>query len=106
MSFELNDLSPAELDALVESAKAAKSAAFERQVNDLKAAVEKVKADAAALGINVKDLLIEKKPTEIRYRDPSNDESTWTGRGPKPKWLKDAIAAGASLEQFAVAVAE
>jgi DNA-binding protein H-NS len=26
---------------------------------------------------------------------------TWTGMGPKPKWLKDAIAGGKKLEEFA-----
>lgn len=26
--------------------------------------------------------------------------NTWGGRGPRPKWLKDALAGGASLEQF------
>lgn len=103
MSFELNELSPTELDALVESAKAAKAAARERLVNDFKASVEKVKADAVALGLNAKDFFVEKRVAAIRYRDPANDGNTWTGRGPKPKWLKDSIANGASLEQFAVA---
>jgi DNA-binding protein H-NS len=27
--------------------------------------------------------------------------NTWGGRGPRPKWLKDALANGAQLEQFA-----
>jgi len=26
--------------------------------------------------------------------------NTWGGRGPRPKWLRDALAGGASLEQF------
>jgi DNA-binding protein H-NS len=26
--------------------------------------------------------------------------NTWGGRGPRPKWLKDALANGGSLEQF------
>lgn len=27
--------------------------------------------------------------------------NVWSGRGPRPKWLKDAMAAGKSLEEFA-----
>jgi DNA-binding protein H-NS len=27
--------------------------------------------------------------------------NTWGGRGPRPKWLKDALAGGARLEDFA-----
>lgn len=34
-----------------------------------------------------------------QYRDDSGN--TWSGFGPRPRWLKDALAAGAPLEQFA-----
>jgi DNA-binding protein H-NS len=40
------------------------------------------------------------KRTAQQYRDDSGN--TWSGFGPRPRWLKDALAAGASLEQFAV----
>jgi DNA-binding protein H-NS len=42
-----------------------------------------------------------KKPDapQAAYADGSGN--TWGGRGPRPKWLKDALASGASLEQFA-----
>lgn len=36
----------------------------------------------------------------ISYRDASG--KTWGGRGPKPKWLAEAIAGGKSLEDFRV----
>ena len=32
----------------------------------------------------------------------SDGAKSWSGRGPKPKWLKDAIDAGKSLEEFRV----
>ncbi|MCR5863706.1 H-NS histone family protein [Aquincola sp. J276] len=35
-----------------------------------------------------------------RYRDPSGN--VWGGRGPRPKWLREAIASGRKLEEFAV----
>ncbi|WP_367105215.1 H-NS family nucleoid-associated regulatory protein [uncultured Psychrobacter sp.] len=44
---------------------------------------------------------LEKKRS-IKYRNTDNSEETWTGRGRKPTWLVDALAAGKNLEDFAV----
>lgn len=38
--------------------------------------------------------------TQPRYRDESGN--VWGGRGPRPKWLREAISAGRKLEEFAV----
>jgi DNA-binding protein H-NS len=35
-----------------------------------------------------------------KYRD--NDGNVWSGRGPRPKWLRDAIGSGKRLEEFAI----
>lgn len=35
-----------------------------------------------------------------KYRDGSGN--VWSGRGPRPRWLKDALSKGAKLEQFSV----
>lgn len=40
-------------------------------------------------------------PNPGRYKSADGKHS-WSGRGMKPRWLKDAIAAGATLESFAV----
>jgi DNA-binding protein H-NS len=37
--------------------------------------------------------------TQIRYRDQAGN--TWSGMGPQPRGLKEAVAAGTSLEQVA-----
>lgn len=37
----------------------------------------------------------------VKYRDRATG-ATWSGRGIKPRWLADALAAGLSLEAFAV----
>jgi DNA-binding protein H-NS len=39
----------------------------------------------------------------VKYRDAAGN--TWTGRGSKPRWLAAAMAAGQSLESFAVSEA-
>jgi DNA-binding protein H-NS len=35
-----------------------------------------------------------------KYRD--DEGRTWVGRGKRPQWLRDALAAGKKLEDFAV----
>jgi DNA-binding protein H-NS len=37
----------------------------------------------------------------VRFRDDAGN--TWTGRGPQPKWMKDAIAGGKALDDLKVA---
>ena len=36
----------------------------------------------------------------VKFRDEAGN--TWVGRGPRPHWLRDALAAGKKLEDFAV----
>lgn len=36
-----------------------------------------------------------------KFRDSSGN--TWVGRGPRPQWLRDALAAGQALNSFAIA---
>jgi DNA-binding protein H-NS len=45
------------------------------------------------------------KPTaaaraEVKFRDEAG--RVWGGRGPRPKWLREAIASGRKLEEFKV----
>lgn len=40
------------------------------------------------------------KRTAQQYRDENGN--SWSGFGPRPRWLKDAVAAGSTLDQFAV----
>ncbi|WP_298971405.1 H-NS histone family protein [uncultured Psychrobacter sp.] len=44
---------------------------------------------------------LEKKRS-IKYRNTDNSEETWTGRGRKPTWLVEALAAGRELNEFAI----
>jgi DNA-binding protein H-NS len=39
-------------------------------------------------------------PATVKYRDESGN--TWGGRGPRPQWLREALNAGKSLQDFAV----
>ena len=51
----------------------------------------KTKAGKAAKGVG--------KPV-IRFKDDAGN--TWLGRGPRPLWIKDALAAGKTLGDFTV----
>lgn len=54
------------------------------------------KADAAASGRRGAGK--KKVASQVRYRDQAGN--AWSGRGPKPRWLKEALAAGQSLESL------
>lgn len=38
---------------------------------------------------------------EAKYRNAATGDS-WTGRGPRPRWLREALDAGATLEEFLI----
>lgn len=37
-----------------------------------------------------------------KYRNPADPSQTWSGRGRKPAWIKEAEAAGRPLSDFAI----
>lgn len=37
-----------------------------------------------------------------KYANPADKSQTWTGRGRQPNWIKSALAAGKSLDEFAI----
>ncbi|MGJ7491406.1 H-NS family nucleoid-associated regulatory protein [Variovorax sp. ZT4R33] len=39
-----------------------------------------------------------KRKAKVSYKDQNGN--TWSGMGPKPRWLKNALSAGATLDQF------
>lgn len=41
-----------------------------------------------------------KSAPTVKYRDDAGN--TWVGRGPRPHWLRDALASGKELQDFAV----
>ena len=37
-----------------------------------------------------------------KYRNPSNHEETWTGRGRKPHWIHTALTSGADISDLEI----
>jgi DNA-binding protein H-NS len=40
------------------------------------------------------------RASRVKFRDEAGN--TWGGRGPRPQWLRDALASGKSVEDFRV----
>jgi DNA-binding protein H-NS len=93
-------------DATIRSKKSETASVLRRQVDET----------AAALGISVSELLGLDKSSKRnasgapkttakvapKYRNTANSEQTWTGRGQKPVWLREAIEKGAKQEDFLI----
>jgi DNA-binding protein H-NS len=93
----------------------AQKAALEKQIAEAQRAaradaIAKVKALMAEYGLSAADLAGKApaapkaeggKKVAAKYRDPATGQS-WTGRGLKPKWLQAALAAGKTLDDFAL----
>jgi DNA-binding protein H-NS len=99
----LADSSISDLKNLIESASKLIEMRKEDELNNARIQVREL---AASLGVTLEDLLIEPskavKKAEVKFRNTSNADETWTGRGKKPNWLKAALENGAKIEDFAV----
>lgn len=103
--MDLSDYSIAELAKIL---KAIPGEILRRESEEKARTLKEIEALAAENGYTLDELMRlprgkavqPKKPVAIRYR--SSEGQTWTGRGRTPTWLSDAIANGASKEDFAV----
>ena len=65
-----------------------------------KGAAKKAVAKKASARKPAKKASAEKKAAKAKFSDGAGN--SWTGFGPQPKWLKEAIAGGKTLEDFKV----
>lgn len=42
------------------------------------------------------------KPVEAKYVDPNDASRKWTGRGRQPKWVKEWVDSGKSLDELRI----
>lgn len=88
--------------------------------NEVKDVVTRIKEAIATYGLTAADLglggarrgpkpgikrtagrkAVKAAKAVVRFRD--QDGNTWVGRGPRPQWLRNALASGKSVEDFAV----
>lgn len=71
------------------------------------AARAKVEALARDLGYSLAELVgtetkSSRAPAPAKYRHPENLALTWSGRGRKPQWFVEALAAGKTATDLAI----
>ena len=102
--YDLEALSLGELKKMQKDVAKAISTYEDRQKEEARA---KVEALARELGYFLAELVgIETKssraPTAAKYRHPENPALTWSGRGRKPQWFVEALAAGKTATDLAI----
>ena len=68
-------------------------------------ALEQLKHQIAVLGFSPDDLAAPKAKrgkAAAKYRDAEQPDNTWSGRGKHPRWLKDKLEQGHTLEEFLI----
>ncbi len=102
--FNLEAMSLKELRQLQKDLAKAVSTYEDRHKAEVRA---KLEAIAKKMGYSLADLIgVEVKatraPAAAKYRHPENAALTWSGRGRKPQWFVEALAAGKSADDLAV----
>ena len=78
-----------------------------REQQEVQKAREQILAIAQSVGVPLKDLLANGRGAKtgsvaVRYRHPDNAANQWTGRGRQPKWVKEWVESGKSLDKLRV----
>lgn len=103
--MELDKLTVEQLEQL---AKDASAAAKKKREDGRKELRRKLEAMVKAEGYTLFDVFPELNDVELKpvlvatHRHPEHPELTWTGQGRRPKWLVEALAAGAELDAFRI----
>ena len=101
--FDLETMSLDELKALQKQVSKAIEGYKDRE--RLKALAE-LEAKAQEMGFSLSDLLGTKKTRKgsgiPKYRHPDDAAVTWTGKGRRPAWVNEALAAGKTMEDLAI----
>ena len=102
--FNLEAMSLKELRQLQKDLAKAVSTYEDRHKADARAKLEVI---AKEMGYSLTDLIgvgvkTTRAPAVAKYRHPENAALTWSGRGRKPQWFVEALAAGKSADDPAV----
>jgi DNA-binding protein H-NS len=97
-----------QIDTLAREAEKLKRKEVEGVIGRIREAIATYGLTAADLGFEARDVPLKKtgmkpkgkRPAVAKFRD--GDGNTWVGRGARPHWLRDALASGKTLEDFAI----
>ena len=79
-----------------------------REQSDMAKAREQILAIAQSVGVPLKDLIAttgrggKTGTVAVRFRNPDNASQQWTGRGRQPKWVKEWVEGGKSIDKLRV----
>jgi DNA-binding protein H-NS len=79
----------------------------QREHQEVSKAREQILAIAQSVGVPLKDLMASAKVSKqgtvaVRFRHPDNAAQQWTGRGRQPKWVKEWVEGGKSIDKLRV----
>lgn len=104
MSIDLNSMSLKELKELQSQVARAISNYEDRKK---KQALAELEEKAREMGYSLAELtgtpaVRKRAPATAKFANPANPTDTWSGRGRKPRWFAEALAAGRKPEEMAV----
>ena len=99
LSREADKLKRKEVEGVIARIKQA-IAVYGLTAEDLGLAHSRSGRGATAKKMGLKRRAKTKRRSAPKFRDEAGN--TWVGRGPRPQWLRDALAGGKKLEDFAV----
>jgi DNA-binding protein H-NS len=102
-TMELENMTLQELKQLRKDVDKAIDTYEARQLAEVRA---KLEAQAKEMGYKLEDVLSAPKRGKAqsipKYRHPENPTLTWTGKGRKPDWFKQAIEAGMTEQDLKI----
>lgn len=79
-----------------------------REAQEVQKAREQILAIAQSVGMSPKDLIAvtgrgsKGSTVAVRYRHPDDASQQWTGRGRQPKWVKEWVDGGKSIDDLRI----
>ena len=104
--IDLTKLSIEELQAL---ARDIEQEVIARREADRERVLAQMRELAVSLGLTLEELLKQERgrerarvpATSVRFRHPENTALAWSGRGKRPQWVVEYLAAGKTLDDLA-----
>jgi DNA-binding protein H-NS len=112
-SIDVGDLASMlieELWTLRENIDAILAAKISAELNDLRRQLDRLSPKASSDRRSSSKAKVQKRrsyPSVLpKYQNPMRPFETWSGRGKQPRWLKEQLISGKSLEDFRIAAPE
>jgi DNA-binding protein H-NS len=108
--MDLSNMSLGDLRNLQEQIK---QETKKREQQEVQKAREQILAIAQSVGLSVDELVGNARrgaksasagtgSVAVRYRNPADASQQWTGRGRQPKWVKEWVEGGKSIDELRI----